>query len=120
MNADRIVIRRTDTNFGYYTVEAEGKMSAYLCWGEMVEMLIHLTHPDIKGPRYHWRTVEEEIAEDERRKTAVAKSNTPAETLHDIQPIASRVPTYSCDVCHGISTSPICNGICEDCSNIPF
>lgn len=72
MDSDRVVIRRTEAKTGFFTVEADNKISTYLCWGEMLEQLIALTHPDIKHHRYHARTVDEEYAEEKRR--LVAKS----------------------------------------------
>lgn len=67
MQSDRVVIRRTEDKYGYYTVESEGKISTFLCWGEMLEQVIALTHADIKHSRYHARTVEEEEAYEARR-----------------------------------------------------
>lgn len=67
MKSDHVVIRRTDAERGYYTVESEGKISNFLCWGEMVEQVISLTHPDIKHHRYHAVTVPEQESEDARR-----------------------------------------------------
>lgn len=120
MNSDRIVIRRTESGMGYYTVEADGRMCTYLCWSEMLEQVIALTHPDVKGPRYHWRTTEEEIAEEDRRRVAVAKVNTPDEKLPTLQPLDKSCRMYSCDVCHTISESPLnaCGRV--DCEQIPF
>ncbi len=109
MNTDRIVIRRSDPEHGYYNIEADGKISTYLCCGEMIEMLIHLTHPDIKGPRYHWRTVDEEIAEDARR----------AATFVQPAPTVTTTHKHYCDICFQVRPNSNACGR-QDCDRIPF
>lgn len=101
MNADRIVIRRTEPNGGYYTVECDNRISTYLCWGEMIEQVISLTHTEISGPRYHARTVEEEFAEEQRRKVQFPR-------------------VYTCNTCQKTGTSPINACDRSDCEQIPF
>lgn len=130
MNADHIVIRRTEAGSGFYTVEAEGKISTYLCWGEMLEQVISLTHPDIKRHRYHARTVEEEEAEELRRRKQFAKPLTapgsPADQdFAEVEPAppaqeAAPEPAPPRSQCARDPECVLPNGHVGNCDTIPF
>lgn len=54
-------IRLTKNERGY-TIYQGDRYTDGLCWGEMLEQLISLTHGDILEPRYRFITDEEWIA----------------------------------------------------------
>ena len=55
---------------GGWQVQKDGRLCPNLDWGEMLQQVIHLTHPSIQTPRYKMLTAAEHRREDLLREQA--------------------------------------------------
>ena len=68
------VVRFTANGASYFNVVRRGRVCVALGWGEVVEQLIELMHPKIKGEKYQMRTREQHFAEHARHAARMAEN----------------------------------------------